>query len=110
MGDYLCKGIFGTIKAFYDKIDGIKYNSNINKDNIDIADNSITVNALARKAHDEILNPSKFKKKLKTQRNSKSKILHKNQRMEIEKPQTSVTESHAIFTEDDGNFYNGFKF
>jgi hypothetical protein len=108
MGDYLCKGIFGTIKAFYDEIDGIKHNSNINKDNIDIADNSITVNALARKAYDEILNPTKFKKKLKTHRNSKVTILPKNRRIEIEKPHSSATEPQAMFTEDDGNFYNSF--
>lgn len=71
MGEYLCKGVYATVKAFFDQVDGIKYNTNTDRSNIDLTDNSITVNALARKAHNEILQPTEFKKKFKTQRNGK---------------------------------------
>ena len=63
MGEFLIKGIFATIKAFYDEIDGIEYNKCINKSNREIADNSIIVNTLARKAQAEIIDSKPIKKK-----------------------------------------------
>lgn len=63
MGEFLVKGIFATIKAFYDEIDGIEYNKCINKSNREIADNSIIVNTLARKAQAEIIDSKQIKKK-----------------------------------------------
>ena len=71
MGEYLCKGIYATIKSFFDNVDGIKYNIYTNMNNAELADNSITVNALARRAHNEILQSTELKKKFKTQRNGK---------------------------------------
>lgn len=63
MGEFLCKGFFATIKAFFDEEDGIEYNKNTSRNNKELADNSITVNAIARKAHAEILNAKAFKHK-----------------------------------------------
>jgi hypothetical protein len=65
MGDFLIKGCYGTMRAFFDQIDGIEYNPNTNQTNIQISNNSITVNALARKAHQAILDPQVIKKKAK---------------------------------------------
>ena len=56
MGEFLWKGFYGTVKAFFDEDKtGIKHNENTSRNNREMADNSITTNALARKAHAEIL-------------------------------------------------------
>lgn len=65
MGEFLVKGFFATIKAFYDDEDGIEYNAHTNKNNRELADNSIIVNTLARKAHAEIIDSKPLKHKLK---------------------------------------------
>ena len=83
MGEFLIKGIFATIKAFYDEVDGIKYNKFSNKSNLEMADNSIIVNTLARKAHAEILD-AKLSKKVKSvfRRESRKQIIKRDKIIE----------------------------
>lgn len=77
MGDFLWKGVYGTVKAFFDHIDGILYNPNASKNNQELANNSITVNALARKAHQEILEAKELPVKKAIRRVSKQTTAEK---------------------------------
>ncbi|CAI2371044.1 unnamed protein product [Moneuplotes crassus] len=77
MGKYLCKGIYGTLRAFLSTEDCIEYNPNVDKTNTEVANNPFSVNALARKAQQEILDCSDLKAKLKLNLNRSIKLASK---------------------------------
>ena len=110
MGEFLVKGFFATIKAFYDDEDGIEYNIHINKSNRELADNSIIVNTLARKAQAEILDAKPFKHKSKfrlknTSRkpNSKKQVDESSTNEKLDKNQSFSDLIESSFL-DDSNF------
>ncbi|CAI2366514.1 unnamed protein product [Moneuplotes crassus] len=97
MGDYLCKGIYGTLRAFLDTEDCIEYNPNIAKTNTEVADNPSAVNSLAKKAHQEILDctEAKVKMKQKKKKSTKATIKVNNQRPRRVKAIKTEAEANA---------------